>query len=738
MAVTIKLKNASGSDPGASDLVVGEVALRTDNGKLFTKKDDNSVVEISGSGGVSDGDKGDITVSSSGAVFTIDSGVVNNAKVASDAAIAGTKISPDFGSQNVVTTGNLTLDSDSNKLIIGDDGDIEIFHDGSHSHIMDKGTGNLAIHSNGAELQLAHNNNAGTFEHMVRCITSGAVELYHNGSDKFATNSSGAEVRGNLDVSAGIDVTGISTFLASTEPQIVVQDSDSGNTGNAAETSIQYKDGGGTIQGQIGFHDSGTSHLFIDTSGTSQDILCRVGGSSTQLRVDNAGIDVTGGITATALSTFSASGSALRLNDDSILRLGNDDADYFQYYDGSSDIAYLSVGSSRTFRINTDDFRVFGSGNTEEIIRGQKDGNVQLFYDNAVHFRTEAGGAAVVDGNSSISLRLEGSGGTAGYLTGDGSTVIGLVDNSGHYHVKGTKDGATELYYDNSLKFITESTGVKAFGMIVPSADNSHVLGIDSLRWQGLFMSGDIDLLDSDKIKLGASDDLQIYHDGSNSYITSSTNDFEISSTGDDLRLYAADDIGLNVQSNEAAVKCKGNGSVELYYDNSKKAETVSGGFTVTGTCTATTFSGSGSSLTSLPAGNLTGTLPAISGANLTNLPSPTVENAAFAWINFNSTNNSIRGSYNVSSISDHGTGNFSVNFTNNASNNNYAVQINGTNTTSNTAISFLLSASGPNLNSNAYSDGNFSTSAFRWVMGYGPSSVSMDTNLVCATVHES
>ena len=48
MAVTIKLKNASGSDPGASDLVVGEVALRTDNGKLFTKKDDNSVVEISG------------------------------------------------------------------------------------------------------------------------------------------------------------------------------------------------------------------------------------------------------------------------------------------------------------------------------------------------------------------------------------------------------------------------------------------------------------------------------------------------------------------------------------------------------------------------------------------------------------------------------------------------------------------------------------------------------------------
>ena len=81
MANTIKLKRASGSDPGASDLVVGELAIRTDNGKLFTKKDDNSVAEISGGGGIDDGDKGDITVSNSGATFTIDNGVVTYAKI---------------------------------------------------------------------------------------------------------------------------------------------------------------------------------------------------------------------------------------------------------------------------------------------------------------------------------------------------------------------------------------------------------------------------------------------------------------------------------------------------------------------------------------------------------------------------------------------------------------------------------------------------------------------------------
>ena len=39
---------------------------------------------------------------------------------------------------------------------------------------------------------------------------------------------------------------------------------------------------------------------------------------------------------------------------------------------------------------------------------------------------------------------------------------------------------------------------------------------------------------------------------------------------------------------------------------------------TVAGTLTATTFSGSGASLTSIPAGQLTGTLPAIDGSNLT------------------------------------------------------------------------------------------------------------------------
>tara|TARA_R100001591_G_scaffold43624_1_gene54733 strand:- start:132 stop:2114 length:1983 start_codon:yes stop_codon:yes gene_type:complete len=46
MANTIKLKRASGSDPSASDLSVGELAIRTSNCKLFSRNDGGSAVGI--------------------------------------------------------------------------------------------------------------------------------------------------------------------------------------------------------------------------------------------------------------------------------------------------------------------------------------------------------------------------------------------------------------------------------------------------------------------------------------------------------------------------------------------------------------------------------------------------------------------------------------------------------------------------------------------------------------------
>jgi hypothetical protein len=49
------------------------------------------------------------------------------------------------------------------------------------------------------------------------------------------------------------------------------------------------------------------------------------------------------------------------------------------------------------------------------------------------------------------------------------------------------------------------------------------------------------------------------------------------------------------------------------------------------------------------------------------------VINGAKAWVNFNGTNGSIRASYNVSSVTRNGTGDYTVNYTNAFADANYA-----------------------------------------------------------------
>lgn len=79
-----------------------------------------------------------------------------------------------------------------------------------------------------------------------------------------------------------------------------------------------------------------------------------------------------------------------------------------------------------------------------------------------------------------------------------------------------------------------------------------------------------------------------------------------------------------------------------------------------------------------LAASKLTGALPAISGASLTSLTSSQVDSGsttAKAWVNFNGTGTvAIRAAYNVSSITDNGTGDYTANFTTAMGDANYFV----------------------------------------------------------------
>jgi len=76
-----------------------------------------------------------------------------------------------------------------------------------------------------------------------------------------------------------------------------------------------------------------------------------------------------------------------------------------------------------------------------------------------------------------------------------------------------------------------------------------------------------------------------------------------------------------------------------------------------------------------LPAAALTGTVPSSSVDALSTASGSAPSYSARAWVNFNGTGTvAIRASGNVSSITDNGTGNYTVNFTNSMPDTSYAI----------------------------------------------------------------
>jgi len=84
---------------------------------------------------------------------------------------------------------------------------------------------------------------------------------------------------------------------------------------------------------------------------------------------------------------------------------------------------------------------------------------------------------------------------------------------------------------------------------------------------------------DNDKIKIGTGGDLEIYHDGSNSYISNSTGNIYLGDTNGAVHIQA--------KLNEESIICAADGAVTLYHDNAVKLATSSSGVSVTGTVTA-------------------------------------------------------------------------------------------------------------------------------------------------------
>ena len=74
-------------------------------------------------------------------------------------------------------------------------------------------------------------------------------------------------------------------------------------------------------------------------------------------------------------------------------------------------------------------------------------------------------------------------------------------------------------------------------------------------------LQANLDLQDSDRLRLGSGDDLQIYHDGSNSYI---------SEGGTGVLKISSNRTEILSGSGEICAHFQGDGPVDLYYDNSR------------------------------------------------------------------------------------------------------------------------------------------------------------------------
>jgi len=231
------------------------------------------------------------------------------------------------------------------------------------------------------------------------------------------------------------------------------------------------------------------------------------------------------------------------------------------YHNGTNSIIDNNTGS---LQITAASFRVNNAANNEVQIKAVENSGVELFYDDTTKLSTTNSGVNITNGTSEALLQVIGGENQKGELrlvADDGD------DNADKWSFQARTDGnlniqnynggswvnsavfqgggAANLYYDNSKKFETN-----AYGTIT---------------------TGHSYLFDNYKLQLGSSQDLQIYHDGTDSFIHGTTGTRQLKIRGQEIRV-------VNEANSEIQAKFIENGSVELYYDGNRRAYTSSDG----------------------------------------------------------------------------------------------------------------------------------------------------------------
>ena len=259
------------------------------------------------------------------------------------------------------------------------------------------------------------------------------------------------------------------------------------------------------------------------------------------------------------------------------------------YHFGTQKLATKSNGIDVTGHTETDTLNVSGlttfQGDVSFTSDAEFDDNVRIHFgtDNDfdiyhvgthAYLQNDTGDIMIVNGADGRDVNImtdNGSGGTTNYFRADGSS------------------GEVQLYHFGTKKFATKSTGIDVTGHT--ETDTLNVSGVSTFT-DNVSFGSTATFGDDDRLRFGDGNDLQIYHDGDNSYI-------EDTGTGRlIIRGSSNVDIRDTLGNTHARFKegSSNNSRVELYYDNSKKFETtgygvtITGGINVSGVATATDF----------------------------------------------------------------------------------------------------------------------------------------------------